>query len=83
MAHQLQLYHVSHVCGWTQLTPLSPQLTRNGSGKSDGVAVPQDGGHGNHPGRILGASTGQQRRSILVQLDAVGHVVELQVVGNV
>ena len=83
MAHQLQLYHVSPVRGWTQLTPLSPYLTRNGSGISDGVVVPQDGGHGNHPGQILGASTGQHRRSIIVQLVAVGHVVKLQVVGNV
>lgn len=69
MAHQLQLYHVSPVHGWTQLTPLSPQLTRNGSGTSDGP--------------ILETSTGQQWRSIFVQLVAVGHMVELQVAGNV
>ena len=44
--------------------------------------VPLDGGHGNHPGQILGASTKQQRRSILVQLVAVDHVVELPTGGD-
>ena len=67
MAHQLQLFYVSPVRGWTHLTPLSPQLTRNGSGD----------------GPILETSTGQQWRSIFVQLVAMGHMVELQVAGNV
>ena len=54
------------------------QLTRNGSGTGDGVVITLDGGHCNYTGRILGTSIGQQQRSILVQLIAVGHVVDHQ-----